>query len=393
LSGTRTEAARVRLVGRALLVCEIALSCTLLLGSTLLVRSFVKLVRQDRGFDTRGILVATVSLPETLTSPAARSWAAHALGEQVLALPGVALSSWSYGTPPGGGVTLSGQWTSDLAGAQQVGMTVDQFFVTPSFFALYGIPILKGRVFQPTDAFADVLVSERLAKTLWAGSDPVGRSFMFNKQQLQVIGLVKDLHFPSLDRTLDVPQLYVLFAGGVGTAMLSLRCGASCPDPLLVRQRLTAALPGVRVSGAQALADVYAGQLARPRAAAAVAFWFAVIALIASATGLFSLLSQSVARRRREFGIRTALGASPSDIRLLVWRDALVITLAGSGIGTIVGLSLARLMSSLLFDVTVADPLSWSIVISVLVLSAASASWRPTRVAVLTGPMLLLREE
>jgi ABC-type antimicrobial peptide transport system permease subunit len=153
------------------------------------------------------------------------------------------------------------------------------------------------------------------------------------------------------------------------------------------------AAPAARVQDLDLLDDVYAAQFTRPRASAALAFAFAIAALIAAASGLFSLLSYAVTRRRREFGIRSALGASPSDVRGLVWRDGLTVTAAGIGVGTVVGIGVTRLLAALLYDVTVADPLSWGIVAAVLSITIAAASWPPARTAARATPVTLLREE
>lgn len=391
-SGTGTTGARN--ATRALVVSQIALSCTLLLGATLLVRSFANLMTADRGLDTRQIMVAMVEMPSaSFPTEASRATAARALEEQARALPGVRYATWSYGVPPGGGAISFGDWVSDAPGANPVHLEINRFFIGSDFFSLYGIPILRGRSFQASDAPGAVLVGERFAHALWPGMDPVGRSFSFEKAQFHVVGLVREIHYPSLDRKLDRPQIYQPFGGVSSLAMLSLRCGGNCPDTALVWQRLAAAQLGVQVVEAGALENAYFRELARPRAAAALAFAFAATALIAAAAGLFSLLSYGVTRRRHEFGIRAAIGASPADIRRLVLRDGLAVALTGIGIGTFTGLSLARVVASLQYDVTMTDPLSCAIVISMLALAIAGASWRPTQEAVRTDPALLLREE
>jgi ABC-type antimicrobial peptide transport system permease subunit len=139
--------------------------------------------------------------------------------------------------------------------------------------------------------------------------------------------------------------------------------------------------------------DKYAAEVARPRAVAVLAFAFALTALVASATGLFGLLSRSVARRRREFGIRAALGAPPSALRYLVWREGLTVTLSGMAIGTVAGLWVAQALSRLLFEVGSADPASWALVMGGLAATMAAASWRPARIASRAPLSVLLREE
>jgi ABC-type antimicrobial peptide transport system permease subunit len=115
--------------------------------------------------------------------------------------------------------------------------------------------------------------------------------------------------------------------------------------------------------------------------------------VLAAAGGLFSVLSYAVSRRRREFGVRTALGASPRQIRRLVLRDGLVVALAGVAIGGAAAWSLARALASLQYGVTMTDPVSWSIVMTLLIVTTVAASWRPARAAAACDPILLLREE
>ena len=181
---------------------------------------------------------------------------------------------------------------------------------------------------------------------------------------------------------------------GVGSnAMVSLRCNRSCPDAALVRKRIIDTHPAVRINDVGPLEDAYFEQLARPRAAAALGFTFAAIAAVAAASGLFSVLSYTVGRRRREFGIRAALGASRSHIRRLVLRDGLIVVLIGVAIGAAGAWSLARALASLQYGTTMTDPFSCVIVLALLGFTTIAASWRPAREAMRADPALLLREE
>ena len=210
--GTETRAARA--ATRGLLVAEIALACTLLVGATLLVRSFINLAGADRGLDATGVLTATMSLPrQEFPDRVARAAAAQLLEAQVRQLPGIHQVAWSYGLPPSGGAISFGHWQSDVPGAPVLDMDVGRFSVGPEFFALYGIPLVRGRVFERSDSGSEVIVGERLAAVLWPGLDPVGRSFSFGKERFHVIGLVRETHHPALDARLDRPEFYEPFSG------------------------------------------------------------------------------------------------------------------------------------------------------------------------------------
>jgi ABC-type antimicrobial peptide transport system permease subunit len=235
-----------------------------------------------------------------------------------------------------------------------------------------------------------------LAAIIWPGLDPVGRSFAFSKQKLHVVGVVREIHHPSVDPRIDRPEFYhalPLEGIGGGYFSVSLRCGEVCPDGAQIRQKIMSISPAIQVHDLGPLDAVYFEQLAAPRAAAMLGFVFAMVAVIAACGGLFGVLSYSVGRRRREFGIRTALGASTSQIRRLVLRDGAFVALLGMALGSAAGWSLARSLASLQYGVTVSDPLSWSLVLGLMALITAIAVSRPANVAATVDLVTLLRDE
>ena len=389
--GTETRAARS--VTQALLVGEIALACALLVGATLLVRSFVNLTHVDRGLNSHGVVTAWITFSKSLDDSAARTATATVLEEGVRQLPAVTKVALSLGLPPGGGGISFGDWQPDTPGASPVHMDVERYSVGTDFFELYGIPLLAGRTFRPEDAGGQVIVGQRLAAALWPGTNAVGRRFSFIDAHFEVIGVVKEINHPSIDPRLDHPEFYEPFTAGGTQVMMSIRCESACPDVPLIRQRLIETSPLVRVYEVRELDSVYFKELATPRAAAAMGFAFAVVAIVAATSGLFTVLSYSVSRRRREFGIRTALGSSPGQIRALVLRDGLTVALAGVAIGSVAAWWLARALASLEYGVTGADPVTWAIVLGVIGVTTLAACWRPARQATHVDPVMLLREE
>ncbi len=390
---SRTEARGARALSRGLLIVEVALACTLLVGATLLTRSFVNVARADRGLDAANVTTLWLALPSSAgLDAAARALAARNVDDTLRQWPGVRQVAWSYGLPPGGGMNSFGDWMSDLPGAPAVNMEVARYNVSQDFFSLYGIPIVRGRSFEPSDRYETVIVSERFAQTLWPTVDPIGRTFRFGKERFEVIGLAREIHYPAIDARLDGPEFYHPYLP-VAVPMVSLRCDPACPEPAVIRQRLATAHPDVRVQDAAPLELEYAAQLARPRAAAALAVTFAAIGVVAAAGGLFGVLSYAVGRRRREFGVRAALGASRAEIRRVVLRDAVLVTTAGVAIGSLFAAALARGLSSLQYGVTPGDPLSWSLVVVVIASTTGLASWGPAAAAAKLDPLVLLREE
>lgn len=399
--GTDSRAARG--ITRGLLIGEIALACTLLIGATLLVRTFVNLIGVERGVESDRLVTATLTLPPAAFPDApARAAVAASLEQRMREMPGVRQVAWSFGLPPAGGGFMTYEWQADGAGTGGVTMTVDSYNVTADFFSMYGIPILSGRAFQSSDVGQQAIVGERFARSLWPGANPVGRTFSYKGPDgpdnapaptYQVIGVAREQSLPTLDRRLDRPEIYRPFRNVGSYAMMSIGCSTTCPDTARLRQQLNAVHPAIRVNEVRTLDSAFSEHLARPRAAAALAFAFASIALLAAAGGLFSVLKYAVGRRRREFGIRAAVGASPGQLGLVVLREGALITAVGIAIGGIGAVALGQALSSLQFGISASDPVSWLLVIGVLVLTTFAAAWRPAWEAVRTDPVVLLREE
>lgn len=401
-SGTDSRAARG--LTRTLLVSEIALACTLLVGATLLVRSFTNLAGVERGVDSGRVITATMTLPPTAFPDApARTAIASAMDQRIREIQGVREVVWSLGLPPAGGGFMDYEWRPDGAGAPGVPARVNTYNVTADFFTLYGIPILGGRNFQPGDTSNQAIVGERFARSLWQGVDPIGRTFSYSNKDgsalrrpaltYEVIGVAREQTLPTLEERLDLPEFYLPFSSIGGYAMMSVGCSGTCPDPARLRHALNTSHPAIRINEVRTLDSAYAEHLARPRAAAVLAWAFASIAVVAAAGGLFSVLSYAVGRRRREFGVRAAVGASPAQLGQVVLREGAAITLAGIAIGSVGSIALGRALSSLQYGVAATDPLSWAVVITLLVLTALAAAWRPARDAIRTDPVVLLRDE
>lgn len=392
-TGTETRGART--LTRALLVTELALACTLLVGATLLVRSVVNMARADRGLRTDGVLTSWIALPaKAFPDAAARRAITAALEDAVRQMPGVERIALSSGVPPRGGASyFYTDWIADGPDARPQSIASQSYDVGPDFFELYGIPLIRGRTFEPGDGQDRVIVGERLAAQLWPGTDPVGRSFRFGKASYQVVGLVREIAFPTLEAGRDLPEFYRPFTPGSSNIFMNIRCQGQCPDEAVLRKHILSVVAGANIVSLGMLSETYREQLARPRAAAALAATFAVIAVVAAAGGLFSVLSYAVGRRRREFGIRTALGASPRQIRRLVLREGVQVAVIGVSAGIAASIGLARVIASLQYGVTGFDPVTWTLVLGLLAATTLVAAWRPARAASRVDPVRLLRDD
>jgi ABC-type antimicrobial peptide transport system permease subunit len=174
--------------------------------------------------------------------------------------------------------------------------------------------------------------------------------------------------------------------------MLGLRCADGCPSAAVIKQRIRSVSANIMVNDVTPLADAYRDQFDRPRAAASIAAMFAGVAVLASAGGLFSVLTVMVGQRRRELGVRLALGARRDQIRALVAIDGLGVVAVGLVVGALGAWATSTFLASLAYGVSAADPMVWLLVMATLILAAVAAIWRPAFTAGRLDPMELLRE-
>jgi ABC-type antimicrobial peptide transport system permease subunit len=214
-----------------------------------------------------------------------------------------------------------------------------------------------------------------------------------DRLQLEVIGIAKEITLPSVFEGTDLPEMYTPYAGRSSVVNVSWRCNAECPDRRQVVARVREVDPAAEMLSISVTEDRFASQLVRPRAAAQLGAAFALVALLTSGAGLFAALGYSVARRRREFGIRAALGATPAQLRRLALREGLVLVAAGLAFGAAGAWVTGRGLASLRYGVTIADPPTWAAVLGTIALTSIAASWRPARQAMRADPVTLLREE
>jgi putative ABC transport system permease protein len=387
-----TDSRESQIWTRALLVGEVALASMLLVGAGLLTMSFVRLMQVEPGLDTHSVMTASASLPafSFADRPAVIS-EAETLRAHMAAMPGISAASLSYGMPPSGGMlhfstveTDTGRSVPDLIiGSQRLG---------PEAFDVFGIKIIEGRAFTAGDAATDVIVGRQLATLLWPGQSAVGHSFHMGKQAYNVIGVAREVRSALSDPSEDMPEFYEPFTPGSRQVMLGMRCAGECPSADAVRQWLRSAGAGFVIGDVSSLDSKYTAQFDKPRAAATMAAIFAALALVASAGGLFSVLTYAVGRRRREFGVRVALGARPAQLQVLVVRDGLTIAATGLAIGALGAWAMSAWLSSLIYGVSTASPQVWIAVVVTLVVSTIFAAWRPARAASKADPMALLRD-
>jgi predicted permease len=370
---------------------QVSLSVFLAFTSLLLVRSFLNLAIIEPGFDPRAMLVANVEFPGSeFPTEATRQQAAGTIRSKTEALRGIRVVTWSYGTPPGGGITDVGVWQAVEGGVPRE-MAAHRLYVQPEFFNAYGLRILAGRPLATADEPTATVISERLAAALWPGQPAVGRQFLFEGVEKHVVGVVSEIRYPSLAELTDLPQYYVRMVRPGSVAMLTMACSGPCPPDAVIRRHLKAADQRIRIQGLYSPELVYRRELAGPAAIATFGSVIAGVALCGGAAGLFSLLAQFVADRRREFAIRACLGASRAAVRMLVLRQAVSVVVPGLIVGGLGAQWSSGSLAGLVVDGAPRTAL-WLVLSSVVTLVVMVAAWVPLRAATRIAPIELLRE-
>jgi predicted permease len=378
---------------RVLLVCEIALACTLLLGASVLIRSFVRMTTADRGFRSDDLGTAAFLIPPRARVEKAQ-WAAYAQAakELMASLPGVRDLVVSDLSLPGPSAPGPAAFEADRPDAPTLDLRVRSYAVEPGFFDLHEIPILSGRTFERGDAESDVVIGSALAARLWPDENPVGRTFRRRDRPFRVVGLAGEVTYPTIEQDRDGPEFYRRFTSS-DFFSVTYRCDGPCPSADMVDAREAGLPPGLRLSEVSVLDDVYGAALDQPRRAAVLALAFSAVGLLTAAAGLFSVLTYAVSRRRREFGIRAAIGASPAQLRAHVVGEGARVALMGLAVGAAGAWALGRAIAALQYGVTTADPISWIVVLAGTGLTTLAAAWRPAAKAMRADPSRLLRDD
>jgi putative ABC transport system permease protein len=272
--------------------------------------------------------------------------------------------------------------------------------VTPEYFCLLGLPLLRGRLFDDLDAESTpqvAVVNEAFARTFWPGEDAVGKHFRSTRAEspwITIVGIIANARTESLADA-AVPKIYLnLYQGH--ERRLALFLLGHFDHALLaeeVREQIQAVDPTLPVSEAQALKEIVSSSLAERRFSVQMIGLFALIALLLAGLGIYGVISYMVNERRHEIGIRLALGAQRRNILAIVFRQGLGMALAGSVIGLAGALVVTRLMAGVLYGVRPADPLTFAAVALLLMGVGLFACYIPARRAIAVDPIVALRHE
>ena len=379
---------------RLLIVCEVALSLVLLMGAGVMVQSLLALRQGDAGFDPKNVLTMSVRLVQTrYPTPAQRAAFFDTALQRIRALPGVEAAGTIDDLPLDAGSSQTLELEGYAPQRDPVAVQVRQ--ITLGYLRAMRIPVLRGRDIVENDSEV-MLVSRDAAKLYWGADDPIGRraALPFPKTVLRrVVGIVGDVKQRNLIEA-STPTVYFYTRDPNGRATFAIR--TSVPPSTLV-QPAVAAIHAIDreqpVYAIRTMAQAIDEELTPQRFSALLLGVFAGVALLLAAVGIYSVLSYIVRGRRREIGIRTALGARAADILRLVIVEGMWPALVGIAAGTLAALASARVMETLVFGVSASDPLTLAGVGATLALVALMASLVPAYRALRLDPVKALRAE
>ncbi len=397
------QSPRSRRFRSALVVCEIALAMVLLVGAGLMVRTLAQLSRVNLGFNPANVLTLRVPFSgDRYKEPQARVEFWEHVVAAVQALPGVEAASVSRGLPID---DWSGQFftTSDQPNPP-AGQVPDANYVVagPDYFRTTQIPLRRGRSFNEHDtqsAERVAIVNEKLAQLYWPGQDPLGKRLRVASPWLSVVGVAGNVLSQGPDGGIhaEIYVPYQQFPWLVGGPQhLLVRTSATVkPDSLAhaVVEEIHRVDKGQPATDIATLEQIAREPMVQQRMVMALLVSFAGLALVLSASGIYSVLSYSIAQRTREIGLRVALGAQRGNVLRLVVGGGVRLAVLGIAFGIAGALALTQLMTDLLYGVRATDPVTFGAVTIVLGATSLLACYIPARRAMKVDPMVALRYE
>jgi putative ABC transport system permease protein len=387
-------------VRNTLVVAQVSLALVLLVGAGLMLRSFARVLAADAGFRAAGVLTASVPLPQTRFADEARRIAfVRQLVDGLKGAPGVEAASAA--------LPLLGGWQSSfrLEGRPEPPPgqlpSADITRVTPDYFRAMGVRVREGRVFTDHDT-AEVapvaVVDETFARAHYAGESALGKRLRFgalddkDAKWLEIVGVVGHVKNYGVDEDSRVEVYLPYYQSPVSSVTLVVRA-AGDPAGLggVLREVVRAADPDLPLYAVRTLPEIVSDRTAQRRLASTLIAVFAAVALALAAVGIYGVMSYAVAQRTQEIGIRMALGAERREILRMVLRHGTLLAVTGVALGLVAALALARLITSLLFQTSAADPPTFSVVPVVLIAVAVLACWVPARRATRVDPLVALR--
>ncbi len=388
--------------GKLLVVAQVALSLLLLVGAGLFLRTLQKLENLDPGFQRAGVLTMRINPPDGVYRGPRLASLWKEILERVERLPGVRSASLAAFNPMEGRNRAIRIYIPGFTPGVERDINIRLNQVSPGFFTALGIAVMQGRAFTGRDdenAPRVALLNEAAARFYFGDRSPLGARVSVNDRDAapyEIIGVVKDSRYRSL-REPDSRLIYLPIAqplDRVGRLTLAVRASGK-PSEIVgaLREEIRATGSDLMITNIATLDEQVEQSLLQERLLATLALLFGLLALLLACIGLYGVISYDVTRRTREIGIRMALGARARDLLKLVVRQGLPLTLAGVAIGLAMALAATRFLESLLYDVSVTDPLTFVVIALLLTFVALLACWIPARRATKVDPMIALRCE
>jgi putative ABC transport system permease protein len=388
---------------RSLVVAEVALSLVLLIGAGLMMRSFMRLQHTASGFNPENLLTLSLNVPILKYDKMEKFYAFYKeLLERIRAMPGVDSAGAVSNLPLGGdswedSLTVEGYPALSVGQAPMINFTV----ITPNYFRAMGIPLLIGRDFndaETADSMNVTIIDQRLAREYWPNESPIGKRVRFGppedkEQWYTIVGVAGAVKNESLNltrrKTVYIPNAQYPLDD------MSLAIRARNPENLAqaIQRQVKAMDPDLPIINMRTMTEVVSRSVWQPRLYAILFGVFAAVALALASVGIYGVMTYSVADRKREIGVRVALGAQRRDVLKLVVAQGMTLTLIGIGIGLAAALALTQLMRSLLFEVSATDPLTFVALAVLFSVVALVACYLPARRATKVDPMVALRCE
>ncbi|HEU0174139.1 MAG TPA: ABC transporter permease [Blastocatellia bacterium] len=399
-SGRGAKGASHQRLRNGLVVAEVALSLALLIGAGLLIKSFWRLQQVEPGFDARNVLSLDFTPSRAKHPSESLAVFYQQLLERIQTLPGVQAAALVNNLPLSGrrGIEVYKIEGRPEPKSMADAVVADYQVISPGYFQLLGIPLLRGRAIAESDGAGTpgvILINQAFAERYWPGEDPLGRRLLidFNQRWVTVVGIVGNVKQSGLPYE-AAPHVYVSYKQMPGSRSLLVR---TTGDPLnfvgMVRSQIQAIDRDLPIYNIHTLEDLLAESVAQQRLNLLLLCVFAAVALALTMVGIYGVTSYAVAQRMHEIGIRMALGAQAGDVlRLVLWQG---MKLAGFGIalGLAGALALTRWMAALLFEVKATDPLTFVGVAALLAGVALLACFVPAQLATKVDPMIALRCE
>ncbi|PYT77769.1 MAG: ABC transporter permease [Acidobacteria bacterium] len=396
-----------------LVIAEVACAFVLAAGSALLLKSFVRAMDVNPGFDVQNLYTTNFALigpkyenpksvPEALLMAKAIVRFEREALERIRALPGVEAAGITSNLPSGGGLDQAGLQIQDRLIPPREVPSVDRYEVSPDYFRAMGIPLKRGHLFTESDAARTssvAIIDEKAARQIWPNEDPIGKRIQLggrheDRSWAEIVGIVGDVHQYGVDSP-TTPAAYLLYSHHPflrPCVVIRSHVDAQTLTSGIAKQ-LWSMDKNVPIWNSAMMSEILATSLSRRRFTTTLFSCFGFLALLLAATGIYCVISYQVAQRTGEIGIRMALGAQRRDVLKMILDGGARPTALGVVLGVVGAVSLGYLLRNQLYGIGPNDPLTFLEVLLVVAVVALAAGFIPTRRATRVDPLVALRYE